>query len=104
MTLHSINNPFQDLSMSLPDQHDPNPEARTGGTGERRVHGNLRLIFESACRITTPFFDTEQGWEGASLTMYARQTLRDTYPDLSQQEIAILFSVVQRFHKIAPSQ
>jgi len=86
--------------MSLPDHHDPKPEAGSGGAGERRAHGNLRLIFESACRITTPFFDTEQGWGNASLTMYARQTLRETYPDLSQQEIAILFSSVQRFHKV----
>ena len=38
-----------------------------------------------------------------SLTMYARQALREAYPNLSQQEIAILFSAVQRFHKSATS-
>ncbi len=54
--------------------------------------------------MTAPFFDSKQGWGGASLTMYARQTLRDAYPNLSQQEIAILFSAVQRFHKTVPSK
>jgi hypothetical protein len=76
----------------------------SGSAGERRAHTNLRLIFEEACRVTVPFFDTELGWGTASLTMYARQTLREAYPDLSQQEIAILFSAVQRFHQIAPKQ
>ena len=90
--------------MSVPGHHDAKPEAGTGGAGERRAQGNLRVIFESACRVTAPFFDPEQGWGNASLTMYARQTLRDTYPDLSQQEIAILFAVVQRFHKAAPNK
>lgn len=81
--------------MPLSGHHDPQP----GAAGERRVHGSLRPIFEGACRITAPFFDVERGWGKASLTMYARQTLRDAYPDLSQQEIAILFSAVQRFHE-----
>jgi len=90
--------------MSLPDHHDPKPEAETGSAGERRIHGGLRPIFDGACRITAPFFDPEQSWGGMSLTMYARQTLRENYPDLSQQEIAILFSAVQRFHKAAPIQ
>ncbi len=88
--------------MSLPGQHDSNSGAGTGNAGERRANTNLRLIFEEACRVTAPFFDSEQSWGGASLTMYARQTLREAYPNLSQQEIAILFSAVQRFHKITP--
>lgn len=79
--------------------HDPKTGAESGAAGERRVYGNLRPIFEVACQVTAPFFDPEQGWGGMSLTMYARQTLREAYPDLSQQEIAILFSAVQRFHK-----
>jgi hypothetical protein len=74
-------------------------DAKTGGGNDRRVQHNLRSIFEDACRITMPFFDTAQSWGGSSLTMYARQTLRDAYPELSQQEIAILLSGVTRFHK-----
>ncbi len=67
-----------------------------GDVQERRVRHDLRLVFESSCRITLPFFDREQG--AASHTLYARQTLRDAYPELTQQEVAILFSAVERFH------
>lgn len=65
---------------------------------ERRIHHNLRLIFDAACLSTASFFDASKGWDGNSSKMYARQTLRDVYPELSQQELAILFSAVQRFH------
>ena len=73
--------------------------AETGGVNDRRVQHNLRLIFENACRITAPFYDPAQSWGGSSLTMYARQTLREAYPELTQQEIALLLSGVARFHK-----
>lgn len=75
----------------------------TGGENDRRVQHNLRQIFDKACQITAPFFDPKQSWGGSSLTMYARQTLREEFPELTQQETAILFSAVQRFHKAAPS-
>lgn len=70
---------------------------------ERRSHHNLRVIFDAACRITAPFFGEKQEWEGQSHTMYARQTLRDAYPELSQQEVALLYSSVQRFHRARPA-
>ena len=80
-----------------------NPDSKLGknegSVNERRSQHNLRLIFDAACRITAPFFDAKQSWAGASLTMYARQSLRDAYPELTQQEIAILFSGVARFHR-----
>lgn len=76
-----------------------------GGADGRRVHHNLRPIFDKACLINAPFFDSKQSWGGSALTMYARQTLREAFPELTQQETAILFSAVQqRFHKAAPSQ
>jgi len=77
--------------------------AGAGGVDERRTHHNLRPIFDKACEITAPFFDTKQSWGGSSLTMYARQTLRETFPELTQQEIAILFSAVTRHHRSPPS-
>jgi hypothetical protein len=81
------------------DDHDSRAVTETGGDKDRRIQHNLRLIFENACRITAPFFDPAQSWAGSPLTMYARQTLRETYPELTQQEIAILISVVARFHR-----
>lgn len=68
-------------------------------TPERRNSGHLREVFDRACQITAPFFDPAQGWGGKSLTMYARQALREAYPDMLQQDVAILFSAVQRFHR-----
>lgn len=83
------------------------PGADTGaGLGavgaDSRIHHNLRPIFFRACQITAPFFDSKQSWGGSSLAMYARQTLREAFPELTQQEMAILFSAVQRFHKATP--
>lgn len=50
------------------------------------------------CQITAPFFDPEHSWSAAHLTLYAQQSLREAYPELSLQDIAILFSGVQSFH------
>ena len=66
---------------------------------ERRTNIHLRQVFEDACLITAPFFDSEPGMVGVSnLTMFARQTLHETYPDLTSQDLALLFAAVQGFH------
>lgn len=75
------------------------PNDTPADTPERRNSAHLREVFEHACQITVPFFDPAQGWGGKSLTMYARQALREAYPDMIQQDVAILFSAVQRFHR-----
>jgi hypothetical protein len=73
--------------------------ANTQTQGEdRRARSDMRGIFTDVCRITAPFFDPAHGWGSSSLTLYARQTVREAYPDLTQQDIAILLSAVQRFH------
>lgn len=81
------------------DDFHSKADAKPDGVNDRRVQHDLRLIFENACRITAPFFDPAQSWGGSSLTLYARQTLREAYPELTQQEIAILLSGVTRFHQ-----
>lgn len=68
---------------------------------DRRNHNNLRIRFETACRITAPFLQVENGMDGMPMRLSAIQTLRNYYPELSQQEIAILFSAVQNFHGIS---
>jgi len=75
------------------------PNQQDSGAEDRRINAHLRVTFESACRITAPFFDAENTWGSSSLTMYARQTLREAYPDLTQQDLAILLSAVLRFHR-----
>lgn len=81
------------------DNPDTKSQAGEGGFQERRSQHDLRRIFDAACQLTAPFFDTKQSWGGSSLTMYARQALREAYPELSQQEVAILYSGVARFHR-----
>jgi hypothetical protein len=68
-------------------------------TQERRVHHDLRAIFEGACKVTAPCFDPGLGLGGYSLTTSARRVLHETYPELTQQEVALLFSAVRRFHQ-----
>lgn len=71
----------------------------TGDAKDRRCNPHLRVVFDDACRITAAFFDPAKSWGGMPLAFYARQTLHDAYPDLTQQDLAILFSAVQRFHR-----
>lgn len=85
--------------MSSPDDTKPETGAGTTDFRERRTHTNLREIFDAACWLTTPFFDSKQTWGNASLTIYARQALCEAYPDLTQQEIALLYASVERYHK-----
>ena len=68
------------------------------GDAERRVSAHLREVFEQACRITEPFFDAQQTWGGVPMTLYAQQALHQAYPELTKQDVAILFSAVRRFH------
>ncbi|MDD5300460.1 MAG: hypothetical protein PHD65_08200 [Gallionella sp.] len=76
----------------------PGQQGSAGGE-DKRIHAHLRVVFETACQITAPFFDPAQGWGGKPLTLYARQALHEKYPDLTQQDVALLFSAVQRFHR-----
>lgn len=76
----------------------PNQQDSAGGE-YRRISAHLHVVFETACRITASFFDPAQGWGGKPLTLYARQALHENYPDLTQQNIALLFAAVQRLHR-----
>ncbi len=90
---------FINVNKANMDERDSKTATAAEGGIERRVQHNLRLIFDDSCRMTAAFFDPAQNWGDSSLTLYARQTLRDAYPELTQQEIAILFSGVVQFHK-----
>ncbi|MDP1941844.1 MAG: hypothetical protein Q8K54_14510 [Gallionella sp.] len=69
-------------------------------SNDRRTHNHLRSCFETACLITAPFLDKHQGLSGMPLKLSALQALRDHYPKLTQQDIAILFSTVQNYHGV----
>lgn len=62
---------------------------------------DLHRIFEGACRVTAPCFGAGLGMGGPSLTTSARRMLRESYPELTQQEVSLLFSAVVRFHQFS---
>jgi hypothetical protein len=85
--------------MRMTTSNDPNRADDYSGK-ERRINNHLRGNFETACRITAPFLDAKQGFNGMPLKLSALHALRNLYPELSQQDIAILFSAVQNFHRV----
>jgi len=88
--------------MSSMDDQGAKAGSEAGGRNERRVQHVLRQRINKACQMAAPFFDSERGWGSAPQTILARQTLREAHPDLTQQEIAIMFSAVSQFHKRHP--
>ncbi|MDH4234362.1 MAG: hypothetical protein OEV15_04425 [Gallionella sp.] len=81
---------------------DRNAGAETGGRNERRVQHGLRLTIDKACQMVAPLFGSGLGWGSATRTILARETLRAAHPNLSQQELAIMFSAVSQFHNRHP--
>jgi hypothetical protein len=90
--------------MSSSDEHGKKMETATHVVGERRARHELREIFENACRVTAPCLSMSLGPGDLPLTTSARRALHDAYPELSMQEVSILFSAVERFHKVKRSQ
>jgi len=66
---------------------------------ERRANPRVRAVFDKACRITAPFFDGEQAASGFTSNLSVHRALREDFPDLPQQDIAILLSAVKAYHR-----
>lgn len=67
---------------------------------ERRVHTHLRVNFEVACRVTLPFLDRNQGFGGMPMKLSALRELHNCFPELTEQDVAILFSAVKNYHGV----
>ena len=80
------------------NSHDKFNKTRIYGGEERRSNTNLRDIFEDACSVTAPLLDLQLRGGGELLILSAIHVLHDHFPDLSQQDMAILFASVKRFH------
>lgn len=78
---------------------DNNAANAAASTDERRAHHNLREIFEEVCEATGACFASTLGPGGSSMSLSARRLMHELHPELSQQEVAILFSAVERFHR-----
>jgi len=67
---------------------------------ERRTYYHLRDIFEQAYDVALPFIDPTQGWGGRPLVRHAYPALHETFPQLTEQDIAILVPALERvFHE-----
>lgn len=79
-------------------------QASPPSSPERRTNTRLREVFDSACRITAPFFDTQQAFGGSPMNLSAQRALRENFPDIPRQDIPILLSAVRAYHKNRASQ
>lgn len=66
--------------------------------GERRANTRVGGYFDRACLLTEPLLGARQNSAGFPLTLSALRLLRESFPDLHQQDLAILFSAVKSFH------
>lgn len=71
----------------------------SGGQGDRRRHLQLREIFENAYRVALPFIDPGQGWHGQAMTRHAYPALKEVFPNLTMQDLAILVPALERVFK-----
>lgn len=70
-----------------------NKEAATHNGGvERRTRQNLRALFDHAYRVAFPLLDPKQ----SGPSHFLRVVLHETFPDLHQQDIAILSVSIER--------
>lgn len=67
---------------------------------ERRIHAHLRVSFEAACQVTLPFLDKNLGFEGMPMKLSALRELHNCFPELTEQDVAILFSAVKNYHGV----
>jgi len=69
---------------------------------DRRIWNGVRRVFADAVVIMTPLFALNQHF-GIPLQSSARRVLIETYPHMTAQEHAILFSVLEkRIDVLAP--
>lgn len=67
---------------------------------ERRIHLDLREIFEEAYLLVLPFLDPVQGFGRQPLIRQAYIRIHETYPELTPQEVAILVPALQRVYHV----
>ncbi|HEY3326065.1 MAG TPA: hypothetical protein VGK14_02720 [Novimethylophilus sp.] len=72
------------------------PSGQAQADENRRVHVYVREIFEEAYALALPFIDPKQGWGGQPMTRHAYSALREAYPRLAGQDLAILVPALER--------
>lgn len=63
---------------------------------ERRTQPHLRAVFERAYEIAFPLLDPKRNLQGAGSAHFLRVVLHDAFPELHQQDVAILSVAIER--------
>ncbi|MBU1424005.1 MAG: hypothetical protein KKH12_03525 [Gammaproteobacteria bacterium] len=63
---------------------------------ERRTRPYLRDIFERAYEVACPLLDPEQNLHTTGSVHFLRVVLHDKFPELHQQDVAILSVAIER--------
>lgn len=70
---------------------------------ERRDNAKLRSVFDAVYVQIEPFFDPKNTWGGHSLEHLAFRVVRDSHPELSQQEVhQVIVAATRLFHSKNP--
>lgn len=66
---------------------------------ERRKHVNLRALFDDVVRHVEPFFKEGGGLNGSRPDFWMARTIRDAYPQLSNEEAHVLARAAARYYQ-----
>jgi len=70
---------------------------------DRRGNSKLRNVFDAVYVQIEPFFDPKNSWGGHSLEHLAFRVVRDSHPELSQQEVhQVIVAATRVFHSRHP--
>lgn len=70
---------------------------------DRRGNSKLRNVFDAVYVQIEPFFDPKNTWGGHSLEHLAFRVVRDSHPELTQQEVhQVIVAATRVFHSRNP--
>lgn len=71
---------------------------------ERRIHPQLRLLFNDARIRIDHFFRDSSHWAGTPLDYLALRVVHEAYPDLSTQDVRTLVAAIERRYERQQAQ
>lgn len=72
---------------------DQNPQQ------ERRLHPQLREIYDEAQERVDQFFHHRHEWAGSSINYLSQRVIHEAWPHLHGDEVLLLSGAIERSHK-----
>lgn len=66
---------------------------------DRRKKGHLRSVFEEVIRLVEPFYQHAGGLNGQCPSFWVTRTIRDAYPDISNEDAHLLANAAARYYR-----